>query len=101
LLPAAVRISVSATAIRRGQSVLVGMRAVDARTGAAIRAATIELWQRPSGKPWQRAGRYTASSQGRVQTTRRPTVTVTYQARLLASNTHQSATSATKVVRVT
>jgi protocatechuate 3,4-dioxygenase beta subunit len=99
LLPAAVRISVSATAIRRGQSVLVGMRAVDARTGAAIRAATIELWQRPSGKPWQRAGRYTASSQGRVQTTRRPTVT--YQARLPASNTHQSATSATKVVRVT
>jgi hypothetical protein len=100
-LPAAVRISVSTTAIRRGQSVLVGMRAVDARTGAAIRAATIELWQRPSGKPWQRAGRYTASSQGLVQTTRRPTVTVTYQARLLASNTHQSATSATKVVRVT
>jgi hypothetical protein len=100
-LPAAVRISVSATTIRRGQSVVVGIRAVNARTGGGIPAATIELWQLVSGKPWQRSGRYTASNTGLVQTRRSPTVTVTYQGRLVASNIYQSASSGTAVVRVT
>ncbi len=99
-LPAAVRISTSATAIRRGQSVIVGMRAIDARTGAVIPHATIELWQYVTGNPWQRAGRYTADANGLVRTTRWPTETVTYQARLIASTTHQAASSPTKTVRV-
>lgn len=100
-LPAAVRISLSATTVRRGESVLIGIRAVNARTGAGIAAATIELWQLVSGKPWQRSGRYTASNTGLMQTRRWPNVTVTYQGRLVASNIYQSASSRTAVVRVT
>jgi hypothetical protein len=99
--PAAVRISTSASTIRSGQSVVVGMRAVDARTGAFLPHATIELWQAVPGHPWQLAGRYTAGSTGLVQTTRRPSTTVTYQARLVASTTHEAAASPTMTVRVT
>ncbi|HZC51161.1 MAG TPA: hypothetical protein VE441_01495, partial [Mycobacterium sp.] len=99
--PSAVRISASSTTIRRGQSVLVGMRAADASTGALLPHMTIELWQSAAGGSWQRVGRYITDAVGLVRVTRWPTVSVTYQARLLASSEHQAAASPKLAVHVT
>ncbi len=101
VLPAsAARISTSATAIRRGQSVVVGMRAVSARTGAPLPRATIELWQHVYQGAWLRVGRYTASNYGLVTVRRSPSVSVVYQARVVASSTYSAASSATATVHV-
>ena len=96
----AVRISASAVSIKRGMSVVVGMRAVDAATGAFLPAATIELWQSVAGGSWQRVSRFTADAVGLVRVTRTPSTSVSYQARLVASGQHQAALSPKIAVHV-
>ena len=76
------RISTSSSSIRRGESVVVTMRAVNAATGAALAGVSIELWQQPSGAAWQVAGRYTTTRTGLAAVTRTPTRSVLYQARV-------------------
>ncbi len=98
--PSAVRVGVSATSIKRGKSVVVGARAVDARTGAVRPSAVIELWQSVGGV-WQRAGAYRADSAGLIRVTRSPGVNVVYQGRLLAGHEYQAASSPGATVRVT
>lgn len=80
---------------------MIGMRAVDARNGAYLPRAVIELWQTYPGHPWARIGRYIATSAGLVQVTRTPGVTVTYQARLATGTANQAAVSPTLAVKVT
>jgi hypothetical protein len=97
-----VRVSASATVLKRGKPVVVSLRGRDATTGAVLPHATIELWQRLSGsKLWHRVGRYTADSAGLVRVTRYPTVSLAYQARLATSTEHQGAVSPAQSVRVT
>jgi BNR repeat-containing family member len=96
----AVRISTSATAIKKPRSVTVGMRAVDAVTGAHFPHATMQLWQAVAGIPMRLVGSFTADAEGLVHILRRPSVTVTYQARLVANSSHVAATSPTATVRV-
>jgi hypothetical protein len=97
--PSAVRISVSATSLRRGHSLVVGARAVDARTGVARARSVIELWQSVRGV-WQRVSAYRADSAGLIRVTRSPGVSVVYQARLLAGHEYQAASSPGAAVRV-
>ena len=96
----AVRISTSAVSIKRGTSVVVGMRAVDAATGAYLPAATIELWQSVAGGSWQRIARFTADAVGLVRVTRTPSTSVSYQARLVGNAAHQAAVSLKIAVHV-
>ncbi|MDT4962728.1 MAG: hypothetical protein QOF87_2375 [Pseudonocardiales bacterium] len=95
-----VRLSASPTSIRRGQTVTIGMRAVDRYTGAVFAHATIQLWQSVPGHALQLVGTYVAGANGLAQTVRRPSVTVSYQARLVASATHLAATSTNVSVHV-
>jgi hypothetical protein len=98
--PSAVRLSVSASSIKRGKSLVVGARAVDARTGAVRPQSVIELWQRVAGATWQRDGAYRADSAGLIRMTRTPGVSLVYQARLLAGHEYQAASSPEVAVRV-
>jgi len=98
--PPAVRISASAASIHKGQPVTLDLRAVDARSGARLAGSRIELWQHTINHPWQRVGTFTSDAGGLVRTTRRPSVTVIYQAKVLASSTHLAASSPQQTVRV-
>ena len=96
----AVRISTSAVSIKRGTSVVVGMRAIDSATSAYLPAATIELWQSVAGGSWQRIARFTADAVGLVRVTRTPSTSVSYQARLVGNAAHQAAVSLKIAVHV-
>ena len=98
--PSLLRISTSSTAIHRGQSVVVGVRAVDARSGAYLPYASIELWQHIPHGTWYRVGAYAADRGGFAQTVRKPSVDVAYQARLLVGPLSQAAVSRTAGVDV-
>ncbi len=94
------RISVSARTLRRGQSVVVGLRAIDTQSGGVLAGTTLELWQQVSGRAWELAGHYTTARTGLVTVTRSPGLNVVYQARAVAGSADAAAFSTMAAVQV-